>query len=132
MALKGFKSISVLGCGRASTMTITNKYFKFNGDTAKELDYPTHIVFQINDKTKQVAIVARNAEDDKAVEFPCKREGERQYAINIAQRAAHVAIRKMMSWDERSRKMQGVYVPEENAIIYNLEQATIIQKDDND
>lgn len=35
--LKGFKVISVYGNTSESTVTVTNKYFKFNADTAAEL-----------------------------------------------------------------------------------------------
>ena len=37
--LKGFKVISVYGNTSESTVTVTNKYFKFNADTAVELGY---------------------------------------------------------------------------------------------
>ena len=132
MALKGFKSISVLGCSSASTMTITSKYFKFNGDTARELEMPKYIQFLVNDKTKQVAILACNADDENAVEFHCKdNPNERQFAISVAHKDGHPAIRRLMGWsDEKSRRMTGVYVPEEQAIIYSLDKAVELGKNE--
>lgn len=129
MALKGFKTISVLGCGSASTMTLTKKYFKFSGETAKELGYPQYIKFLINDKTKQIAIIVANAADEEAIAFPCKKAGEKQFAINVAHRTAYATVCNMMQWDDTSRRMKGVLVPEEKAIIYNMEQAIEIKKE---
>lgn len=129
MALKGFKTISVVGCASASTMTLTKKYFKFSGDTARELGYPQYIKFLINDKTKQIAVVATSANDEEAIAFPCKKEGEKQFAINIAHRAAYAAVCNMMHWDDTSRRMKGVLVPEEKAIMYSMEQAIVLKKE---
>ena len=46
--LKGFKVIELYGNAGDSTVSITNKYFKFNAVTADELKRPTHIRFLID------------------------------------------------------------------------------------
>ena len=132
--LKGFKPISVFGCASASTMTITNKYFKFNGDTAKELGSPKFGKILVNDQEKKVAIVGCEETDDSAVAISCdKNESGRRYVINFQHKTAHALIRKLMGWDDNlSRKIPGVLVPDSNAIIYDLQQAKTVGKGANE
>ena len=49
--LKGFKVIELYGNASDSTVSITNKYFKFNAVTADELNRPTHVRFLIDTDT---------------------------------------------------------------------------------
>lgn len=68
--LKGFKVIELYGNASDSTVSITNKYFKFNAVTADELNRPTHVRFLIDTDTKRFAIEVCDAEDRNAVGFP--------------------------------------------------------------
>ncbi len=126
--LKGFKPIPVYGCASASTMTITDKYFKFNGDTAKELGTPKYIQILVNSNEKKVAVAACDENAEGAVAISCENNEEgRRYVINFQHKAAHTTIRNLMGWeDKQSRRMAGISIPEGKAIVYDLQQAKLI------
>lgn len=128
--LKGFKVIELYGNASDSTVSITNKYFKFNAVTADELNRPTHVRFLIDTDTKRFAIEVCDAEDRNAVVFPSPKETQEKRAVlNVTNKPAHAAIRKMMKWfDDKSYRVHGVAVPESNAIIYNLNQAVEVKR----
>lgn len=128
--LKGFKVIELYGSASESTVSITNKYFKFNSVTADELKKPTHVRFLINTETKQFAIEVCKADDPNAVKFASPKEGQSKRAvINVTNKPAHTAIRRLMEWyDDKSYRVRGVAVPESNAIIYTLTQATEVKR----
>ena len=64
-----------------STVSITNKYFKFNAVTADELNRPTHVRFLIDTDTKRFAIEVCDAEDRNAVVFPSPKETQEKRAV---------------------------------------------------
>ena len=54
---------------------------------------------------------------------------EKRAVLNVTNKPAHAAIRKMMKWfDYKSYRVHGVAVPESNAIIYNLNQAVEVKR----
>lgn len=128
--LKGFKVIELYGSASDSTVSITNKYFKFNSVTADELNNPTHVRFLINTDTKQFAVEVCNADDPNAVKFASPRDGHSKRAvINVANKPAHAAIRKLMGWiSDESYRVRGIAVPESMAIIYTLTQASVVKR----
>lgn len=127
--LKGFKVISVYGNTSESTVTVTNKYFKFNADTATELGYPKYIQMLIDVDNKRFAVQATDEQSVNTVEFkaPEVTESGKKCVINVAFKAAHATIVQLMKWEDgASRKMNGIFVPEEKAIIYDLSKASIV------
>lgn len=127
--LKGFKVITVYGNASESVVTVTSKYFKFNADTAKELGYPKYIQMLIDAESKRFAIQACD-EGENAIPFIAKEsEDGRKNVINVAFKSAHAMLMQLMSWtDGLSRKMNGVYVAEEKAIMYDLNKAVVTTK----
>lgn len=128
--LKGFKVIELYGNASDSTVSITNKYFKFNSVTADELKRPTHVRFLIDTDTKRFAIEACDESDPNAVKFPSpKDDNAKRVVLNVTNKPAHTAIRRLMKWfDDKSYRVHGIAVPESNAIIYNLTQATEVKR----
>ncbi|MBE6703004.1 MAG: hypothetical protein E7585_06310 [Ruminococcaceae bacterium] len=125
--LKGFKVIKVLGNASESTVSITPKYFKFNADTATELGNPQFIKFWMNADTKSFAITPCAADDEDAAKFFSKPSTSGKRAvINVAFKPAHSAIVRLMAWQdsEFTHKVPGIFVAEENAIVYDLTRAT--------
>lgn len=128
--LKGFKVIELYGNASDSTVSITNKYFKFNSVTADELKRPSHVRFLIDTDTKRFAIEVCDADDRNAVKFPSPNgELAKRAVLNVTNKPAHEAIRRLMGWfDDKSYRVRGVAVPESNAIIYNLTQASEVKR----
>lgn len=127
--LKGFKVIELYGAASDSTVSITSKYFKFNSVTANELNKPNHVRFLLNTDTKQFAVETCEGDDPNAVRFPTPKEGQAKAVINVTNKPAHAAIRKLMGWlDDKSYRVRGVVVPESNAIIYTLTQAAEVKR----
>ena len=84
----------------------------------------------IDTDTKRFAIEVCDADDRNAVKFPSP-SGElaKRAVLNVTNKPAHEAIRKLMGWfDDKSYRVRGVAVPESNAIIYNLTQASEVKR----
>jgi len=125
--LKGFKVIKVLGNASESTVSITPKYFKFNADTATELGNPKVIKFWLDADSKKFAITPCAEDDEDAARFFSKPSASgKKTVINVAFKPAHSAIVRLMGWQnsEFTHKVTGLFVAEENAIIYDLTRAT--------
>ena len=125
--LKGFKVIKVLGNASESTVSITPKYFKFNADTAIELGNPKAVKFLLDADTKRFAIIPCSEDDEDAAKFFSKPTSTgKKTVINVAFKPAHSAIVRLMGWQDSgvTHKITGIFVAEENAIIYDLTRAT--------
>lgn len=125
--LKGFKVIKVLGNASESTVSITPKYFKFNAETAIELGNPKAVKFLLDADTKRFAIIPCSEDDEDAAKFFSKPTSTgKKTVINVAFKPAHSAIVRLMDWQDSgvTHKITGIFVSEENAIIYDLTRAT--------
>lgn len=80
----------------------------------------------INAPDHEFAIQVCEESDENAIRFVSKSEN---YALFIAQPVVLNTIRGIMGWDEnRSFKMQGLYVPSEHGIIYRMDGAVEVTK----
>ena len=89
-----------------------------------------NVRFLIDTDTKRFAIEVCDADDRNAVKFPSP-SGElaKRAVLNVTNKPAHEAIRRLMGWfDDKSYRVRGVAVPDSNAIIYNLTQATEVKR----
>ncbi len=83
----------------------------------------------IDADNKKFAIQATDEQDANSIEFKVSEPSEsgKKSVINVAFRAAHATIVQLMQWgDGASRKMNGIFVPEEKAIIYDLTKANMV------
>ncbi len=124
--LEGFEVIDLKEAKGESVLTVSSASLKFNKATAVELNYPSYIrVFQ-NAKENKVAIQPCTEKTSNAIPFS-KPESEQTYAIVVKLPALMVEFRRYFAFEENGEKqtytMQGTLYPEDNVIIYDLNQA---------
>lgn len=121
--LKNFTVMDVIRSRSDSVATVEDGAIRFNNPTAKELDYAPYVQLLINAKESQFAICACKETDRSSVAFS-KPKGEQRYKIKISAPAASSMIYKMMGWDkEKNMSVPGVYLADENAILYDCNAA---------
>lgn len=121
--LEKFTVIDLIKTRSNSVCTVSGNSLKFNTQTAQELDYPAFIQFLIDGKGKQFAIRICKEEAPSSVAFS-KPEGQQRYPIRINNATIATMIRKLMGWgEEESWNVPGVYLADEQALVYNLETA---------
>lgn len=121
--LDGFEVMGLTPGKGKSVLTVTRANVKFNKATAAELNYPPFVKLLINVKTNQVAIQPCTEKDPAAVKFS-EEEGKQTYAIVVKLPALLVEFRRLLDFqDDVYYTIKGVYYPEENVIIYDLNEA---------
>lgn len=118
--LDKFTVIDLIKTRSASVATVAGTALKFNNQTAGELNYAPYIQVLINAKDKQFAIRACKENAPNAIPFS-KPEGEQKYQIKISNASIVNMLRKMAGWsDEENWNIPGVYLAEEEALVYDL------------
>ena len=118
--LDKFTVIDLIKTRSASVATISGTALKFNPQTAGGLIYAPYIQVLINAKDKQFAIRACKESAPNAIPFS-KPEGEQKYAIKVSNATIVTMLRKMVGWsDEENWNIPGVYLAEEEALVYDL------------
>lgn len=121
--LEKFTVIDLIKTRSSSVCTVSGNFVKFNTQTAQELNYPAYVQFLVDGKSKQFAIRICKAEAPSSVAFS-KPEGQQRYPIRINNAAITTMLRKLMGWGEsESWNVPGIYLAEENALLYSLEAA---------
>lgn len=118
--LEKFTVIDILKSRSDSVVNITGNSLKFNIQTCYDLEYPSFIQVMMNAKDKQFAIRACQESDPNAIPFS-KTKDVQKYPIRVNFPAATAMIRKATGWSaEESWNVPGVFIADENALIYDL------------
>ena len=121
--LDGFEVMGLTPGKGKSILTVTRANIKFNKATAAELNYPPFVKLLINVKTNQVAVQPCTEKDPNAVKFS-EEEAKQTYAIVVKLPALLVEFRRLLDFQEEVYyTITGMYYPEENVIIYDLNEA---------
>ena len=120
--LDNFKPYSVTS--GMLTVTFSNYGVSFSRAAVVRLEKPEYATLLINNEEKMIAIQASNENDENASPFYKKRANS---VITARWNSKELikTISSMMNWnlDEESFKVDGDYLPEENAIVFNLKNA---------
>lgn len=127
--LSGFKPVNlIIGLPYVS---ITANGVTFNKPCIVKLGKPTHVLLMINDETKQMAIQVCDQEDDNATPF-LRSEGKSTLSVRWNNKDFLNQLSKMMDWDLNASgyKVNGEYLNDENAMIFDLNTATVLGEKD--
>jgi len=126
--LEGFEVMGLAPAKGKSVLTVSRTNIKFNKATAAELNYPPFVKLLLNVKTNQVAIQPCGEKDPSAVKFS-EEESKQTYAIVIKIPALLVEFRRLLSFeDDVLYTIKGTMYPDENVIIYDLNDANREEK----
>lgn len=121
--LDGFEVMGLEPGKGKSVLTVTRSNIKFNKATATELDYPPYVKMLVNVKSNQVAVQPCSEKDPCAVKFS-EEAAKQTYAIVIKLPALLVEFRRLLDFDgDIYYTVKGTTYPEENVIIYDLNEA---------
>ena len=120
--LEKFTIIDLIKTRSASVCTFAGTVIKFNIQTCAELHYPEYIQFLFNPKNKQLAIRPCKEDAPNSVKFS-KSESEQKGAVRMTQSAVTDLVCKTMGWENPSWNVPGIYLADEQAIVYALESA---------
>ena len=127
--LEKFTVIDLIRTRSDSVATIIGNAVKFNIQTAAELDYPAYVQFLIEQKNKRFAIRVCKEDAPNAVKFSRPKD-EQKYAVKVTFPVAVDMIRKLMNWSkEENWNIPGIYLADENAIMYDLSTAVKPKKE---
>ena len=127
--LSGFKPVSLtIGLPYVS---ITANGITFNKTCIVKLGKPTHVVLMTNDEEKQLAIQTCDPDDDNATPF-LRSEAKSTLSVRWNNKDFLNQLSKMMGWDLNvsGYKVNGEYLSDENAMIFDLDSATILGERD--
>lgn len=121
--LDGFEVMGLAPAKGKSVLTVSRANIKFNKATAAELNYPPYVKLLINVKTNQVAVQPCTEKDPAAIKFS-EEAAKQTYAIVVKVPALLVEFRRLLSFeDDVIYTIKGIMYPEENVIIYDLNDA---------
>lgn len=124
--LDGFKVIQLKEKFDDSYLTISEKSLKLNRATAQTLDFPKQVIFLLNEKKMQIALMPAKSGDENAVDFSID-ETRREKPIYVKEPAILKAIHKMTTLERNGTKLtltiKGLYYPDDRVFLYALSEA---------
>lgn len=125
--LDGFKVIPLKEKYDDSYLTISEKSLKLNRATAQVLGSPKQVVFLLNEKKMQIALMPAKSEDEDAVDFSFDETG-REKPIYVKEPAILKAIQKITNLERNGVKLtltiKGMFYPDEKVFLYALSEAS--------
>jgi len=125
---ENFKAIN-LTIGFPS-VSITKNGITFNKASLIKLSYPSHVKLMMDDMNHQMAIQICKGDDEYASAFI--RNNRRPSYARWNNRDLIATISDMMTWnlEENGRKVTGKYIDDEKALLFELDKAEIIGKEE--
>ncbi len=123
--LKNFQVIELISSKTKEALTVYPDKLKFNGYTAPDLDYASHVQLLMDANGKCFAIRVCDKNDVNAVPFFTRTKDSKPYAINLRYTAAIKQIFTAMGWEESGKYyvVPGQKFYEDKAIVFNLNDA---------
>lgn len=105
--------------------SITNNGITFNKSVVMKLDYPEYVVLLIDEESKRIAIQCSDASVQNATTF-YKAKKSNVISVRWNGRDLLNTIQGMMEWDLTADafKVDGILLKEENAMLFDLKNAT--------
>jgi len=128
--LSGFKPISITT--GFPTLTLTKNGVGFNKAAILKMDGPHFVRVAINAEKNMLALIACDEDDEYATSFA--KDGKKTINVRWNSRDFANTIAEMSQWDgtSRGKKVTGQYLPDENALIFDLNRAIDIESSDDD
>lgn len=118
--LEGFKKFNV-SIGTIS-ISVTKNGISFSRTAVIRMEKAEYVCLYIDEQTKRIAIVQAQENEEGATKFY---KNQKTVAVRWNNTELLKTICKMMEWDLSSNlyKVEGEFIPEEKAIIFDLKRA---------
>ena len=105
-------------------VSVTRNGVTFNKAVVVKLNYPSHVLLLINDETHQIAVQVCTEDNPKAVSF-YKEKKSGLISGRWNGKDLMTTLSEMMTWnlDKQSFRIDGSLLKEENAMLFNFEEA---------
>ena len=106
-------------------VSVTNNGLTFNKSVIMKMGYPAYVRMLTNDEDRQIALQICNENDDKAVQF-YKEKANGVLSVRWNSKDLINTVSRMCDWDLNnfSYRVNGVIVPDENLMLFELDKAT--------
>lgn len=123
--LEGFEPIKLVA--GTPTMSVTKNGVSFNKTTVEKLDCPPYVIPMIDRIRRRFAIVARDYEGSDAKKF-YQNGRDTSNGVRWNNNDLIATFDSMMGWniDQTGMKVKGVYLEDDRAIIFDLNEANPI------
>ena len=128
--LDGFKPISITS--GVPTMTLTKNGIGFNKSAILKIDGPKYVRVLLNSEKNMVAICPCSEDDDYATPFA--KDGRKTVNVRWNSRDFTSTTASMMKWDgsTRGKKVTGQYYPDEDTLVFDMNNAVELDGSDDD
>lgn len=108
----------------SSFVSITDNGLNFNKNVLLRMHRPEYVVILLNMQKKQIAIQACEKNDSNAVAF-FKPDSDVKYGVRLHNKDLENMLSRLMNWNlkESNYRIDGTHIEEENAMVFNLNEA---------
>ncbi len=108
-------------------ISITKNGIRFSKGVVMKLKYPQYVIFLINENSQQIALQVCDKKTPNATVF-YKQKKTNTISIRWNNRDLLNTIKDIMQWniEEKLYRIEGKLIHEENAILFDLNQANIL------
>ncbi|KAB5605372.1 hypothetical protein [Bifidobacterium jacchi] len=126
--LQGFTEIRPSRPIGKSIMTVTPTFVRFNKATAAALGYPAYVKVLVNDRTKQIAVVATSSKSDSSIKFskPAEKQAASITVHNdalVGTLSAYFTFADVPEGEISYHTLAGEVHVNDKAIIFNIAQS---------
>ena len=109
-------------------VSITRNGVTFNKSVIMKLKYPRHVILLINAKEKLLAIQSCNENTPNSVVFHNDEKQSNVLSVRWNNKDLLNNIKAMTGWDysKESYRIEGTLLPEESAMLFDLNQAELL------
>ena len=108
--------------------SVTQNGVTFNKSVVKKLGLPSKAVLLINEENKQIAVQARDENDENAVQFYRPKKNN-VFSVRWNGRDLLNTLSELMEWDlnQASYRIEGHLLKDEKAMLFDLKQAEVLR-----
>lgn len=106
-------------------LSVTSNGITFNKAVIMKLEYPKHVVLYVDERTKRIALQARDEKVENSVAF-YKQKTSNVLSVRWNGKDLLNTIKGMMEWDleKESYRAEGELIQDERVMIFDLSRAT--------
>lgn len=110
-------------------VSVTKNGVTFNKGVIMKMDCPKYVLLLVNASTKQIAIKACSENTEKATVFFNDEKKKNAYSVRWNGRDLLNTITAITGWnlDKKGYKVEGQLIPEENAMLFDLNKAESLE-----
>ena len=113
------------------TLSVTKNGLTFSKGTVIKMNYPEYAVLLIDKSGKRLAVKACRKEDNNAASFCSAEKKEKNDVLSVRWNSKDLlnTVASMMGWDLKleAYKIEGQFIEEENAVLFDLNKAAILK-----